>query len=82
MTNMSEGSAANDDVGSQARFVAAAQRNKPMAWKRVELLRAVCAIPPTLSLEQSAATISLAILGPPTALDSRGEGRAGRSACC
>jgi hypothetical protein len=56
--NMHEASTTND-FGSQARFVAAAKRNKPLAWKRVELLRDACALPPTLSLEQSAATISM-----------------------
>ena len=44
MTNIHEGSTAND-LGSLARFVAAAQRNKPMAWQRVEVLKAACALP-------------------------------------
>jgi hypothetical protein len=33
-----------DDSGSQARFVAAAQMNRPEAWKHVELLKAACAL--------------------------------------
>ena len=59
MMDIHEGSTV-DDIGwqAQAHFVAAAKRNKPKAWQRVELLRAACALPPTLSLEQSVATIS------------------------
>jgi hypothetical protein len=81
MTNMQEGSTLND-FGSLERFVAAAQRTRPMAWKRVELLRAACALPPMLSLEQSVAMIT----GPVSLgrrLDSiEGmEGRADRGAC-
>ena len=58
--DMYEASLTNENR-SQARFVAAAKRDKPMAWRNVELLRAACALPPTLSLEQSAAAISLMI---------------------
>jgi hypothetical protein len=55
-----------DDFGSQARFVAAAQRDKPMAWKRVELLRAACALPLThWLLPGGASTISPLVPCPP-----------------
>ena len=56
MTNTQKASALND-FGSLERFVAASKRAKPTAWKRVELLRAACALPPVLSLEQSVALI-------------------------
>jgi hypothetical protein len=82
MTNMHEGSPAND-FGSQARFVAAAKRSKPIAWKRVELLRAACALPPALSFEQSVAMISLPISASADCFGFDGvEGRAHRSVWC
>ena len=62
MRNVLEALTAND-YGSQARFVAVAKRNKPMAWQHVELLKAACALAPAFSLEQSAAAILLMISG-------------------
>jgi hypothetical protein len=58
MNKIRENSAA-DDLGSQARFVAAARRDRPVAWQCVEMLRAACAVPPTLTLlPESAATMA------------------------